>query len=154
MRINKGTVRPTCLYLNIGLSPLLSMLPGTRRCYWAIFVVNTTPEGFPNKNTNNCIRITRIHIVRFSWMAVKEPQMFPPMSGNVGHPGKGFTLPLRSTLTGYFMRWPLISVTSLEMNWSQLCSPRRRTRLMHSRLSGWLKSSSITPICSAQRDIL
>lgn len=125
----------------------LPMLSGTRKCYFGISVV-------PRSHQQLHAFIRRIHIVRFSWMAVKEPQMFPPMSGNVAHPGKGFTLPLRSTLTGYLRRWPLIWVTSLAKNWSQLCSPSWRTRLMHSRLSGWLKSSSIIPICSAQRDIL
>lgn len=83
-----------------------------------------------------------------------EPQMFPPRSGNVAHPGRGFTLPLGSTLTGYLSRWPLILVTWLETNCSQFCCPMCRTCLMHSRLSGLVKLSSMAPICSAHKDIL
>ena len=102
----------------------------------------------------NSLHDVLAHIVRFSWMCRNEPQMFPPRSGNVVHSGRGFTLPMRSTLTGYLSRWPCISVTSLETNCSQLCSPIRRTCLMHSRLSGLVKLSSTAPICSAQSDIL
>uniref|UniRef100_A0A0E0CU99 Uncharacterized protein n=1 Tax=Oryza meridionalis TaxID=40149 RepID=A0A0E0CU99_9ORYZ len=82
------------------------------------------------------------------------PQMLPPRSGNAAHPGRGFTLPSRATLTGYLTRCPLISLTSLEANCLQFCSPMCRTCLVHSRLSGQLKLSSTAPMCSAHSDIL
>jgi hypothetical protein len=102
----------------------------------------------------NGLHYALAHIVRFSWMCRNEPQMFPPRSGNAVHSGRGFTFPMRSTLTGYLSRCPFISVTLLEKNCSQFCSPILRTCLMHSRLSGLVKLSSKAPMCSAQSDIL
>ncbi|GFQ03805.1 phospholipase d beta 1, partial [Phtheirospermum japonicum] len=82
------------------------------------------------------------------------PTIFPPTSGKVSHPGSGLTLPLRSTSTGYFSKCPLISVTSVDANWSQLASPIDLRRLAHSRDSGRVKHSYKNPRCSAHRDIL
>ncbi|RAL46243.1 hypothetical protein DM860_016676 [Cuscuta australis] len=87
-------------------------------------------------------------------MARKDPTMLPPTSGKTGNLERGFTLPFRSTWTGYFMRCPLISVTSSAANCCQLVSPIDLMRLTHSKDSGRLKQSSTTPKCSAQRDIL
>ncbi|PIN16226.1 hypothetical protein CDL12_11103 [Handroanthus impetiginosus] len=79
--------------------------------------------------------------------------MFPPTSGKVSYPGSAFTLPFRSTSTGYLRRCPLISDTSLDANCSQLASPIDLTRRTHSKDSGRVKQSSRRPRCSAHRDI-
>lgn len=93
-------------------------------------------------------------MVRFSWMAMNDPTMFPPTSGNASLPGNGRTLPFRSTSTGYFNRCPLMSETSSAANCSQFLSPIVLTFLTHSILSGCVKQSSNVAICSAHSDIL
>ncbi|KAK2976791.1 hypothetical protein RJ640_027187 [Escallonia rubra] len=85
---------------------------------------------------------------------VKVPTMFPPTSGNVSQPASGFTLPVRSTSTGYLRRWPLNWDTSSAAYCFQFDSLRDLTLLTQSRLSGRSNRSSRPPMCSAQSDIL
>lgn len=93
-------------------------------------------------------------MVRFSCMAMKDPTMLPPTSGNASLPGSGRTLPFRSISTGYFNRCPLMSETSSAANCVQFLSAIVLTFLTHSILSGCVKQSSKVAICSAQSDIL
>ena len=94
------------------------------------------------------------YVVNASGSVERAPQTLPPTSGKVSNPGRGLSLPLLFTSTGYLRRCPCNGLKSSAVNLFQFSSAILFTHFTQFKLSGWLKQSSMIPMCSAHSDVL